>query len=415
MQKKEKRKIALVLGGTAPHIKLLEHLKKIGFYTLLIDYLDNPAAKPFADEHIQLSTLDKDRVLQTAIERKADLVISACIDQANSVCCFVAERLNLPKPYSYETSVLVTDKSEMKRIFTENRIPTSWYYTSSDINSINWDQLTFPAVVKPVDCNSSKGVRRVESISDAKRYFKEAVDLSRTKKAIIEGFVDGTEIQVDCFAHKHDAQIILTRQKKKFSVECGDELNSEGSIIPSPICKKFESELLSIAKSISNGFSLENTPFFYQAIIDKNGRISVLEFAPRVGGGLSYYLLNELAGFDAVGAVINSYLGITEPINLAKLNHLYSTNLLYMKEGYFDHIEGLEIAKELDLIKEFFVFKNQGSYISSDLRSGNRVGAFIAEADSLQELSNKENQVYKLIDIIDINGMSKMKERAGKF
>lgn len=407
MELNDRNKTAIVLGGTAPHIELIQQLKSRGYYVILVDYLDNPPAKVFANEHIKESTLDQDKVLEIARKNKAELIISACIDQANSVCCFVAEKLDLPHPYSYETSVLVTEKNQMKRLMVDNNIPTSDFQQENDMYHIDWSKVKFPAVVKPSDCNSSKGVRKVSNIEEGKKYLIEALNYSRTKQAIVEEFVSGTEIQVDCFATNDDAMVILTRQKKHIQLEDSEELNSEGSIIPAPICEGRTDILKEIAYKISKAFNLKNTPFFYQAIIDKNGKIFVLEFAPRVGGGLSYYILKNIAGFDAVKAVIDSYLGITVTPKSCNLDYYYSTNLLYMNEGLFDHITGLDEAKEKKIILESFVTKKPGTYVDSNLRSGNRVGAFIVKAKSIDELKKLENKAYSLIDVIDNNGQSK--------
>ena len=120
--------IAMVLGGTAPHKELITQLKKRGYRTILIDYYDNPPAKEVADEHIKISTLDKERVLEVAKEKKADLVISTCVDQANAVCCYVGEKMKLPLPYNWETALDMTDKTRMKKIMKEHSIPTADYY-----------------------------------------------------------------------------------------------------------------------------------------------------------------------------------------------------------------------------------------------------------------------------------------------
>ena len=102
-------KTAIVLGGTVPHIDLICQLKARGFKTVLVDYTVAPPAKEFADDHVRESTLDKDAVLRIASEKEANLVISTSVDQANVVCCYVAERQGLPHPYSYETALNVTD------------------------------------------------------------------------------------------------------------------------------------------------------------------------------------------------------------------------------------------------------------------------------------------------------------------
>ncbi len=409
MKNSDNNKTAIVLGGTTPHIELIQQLKSRGYYVILVDYLDNPPAKVFADKHIKESTLDQNKVLEIAQKNKVELVISACIDQANSVCCFVAEKMGLPHPYSYETSILVTEKNKMKQIMFDNNIPTSDFQQENDKYHINWSKVKFPAVVKPSDCNSSKGVRKVLNIEEGKKYLIEALNYSRTKQAIVEEFVSGTEIQVDCFATNNDAMVILTRQKKHIQLEDSEELNSEGSIIPAPICEGKTEILNEIACKISKVFNLKNTPFFYQAIIDNSGKIFVLEFAPRVGGGLSYYILRNIAGFDAVKAVIDSYLGIKITPKTYDLNCYYSTNLLYMNEGLFDHISGLDEAKERKIILESFVTKKPGTYVDSNLRSGNRVGAFIVKAKSTDELKKLEDEAYSLIDIIDNNGQSKIR------
>ena len=60
--------VAIVLGGTSPHVLLVYKLHERGYYVILVDYLQNPPAKIAADEHIQASTLDKERVLEIARE-----------------------------------------------------------------------------------------------------------------------------------------------------------------------------------------------------------------------------------------------------------------------------------------------------------------------------------------------------------
>ncbi len=400
----ESKPVAVVLGGTSPHVILTQKLKQRGYYVVLVDYLDNPPAKRVADEHIQASTLDQEKVLDIAGHKNASLVISTCIDQANSVCCYVAEKLGLPHPYSYKTSLDVTDKGLMKKIMTDNGIPTSSYTLSDSIDNIDWNKVLYPAVVKPVDCNSSKGVRRVDSEEETKLRVKEALELSRTHMAIIEGFNQGEEIQVDCVSTNDGVKVVLTRQKKKIKGKCNQMvLNSTGSILPAPLNEQLNRQAQEIAEKIATSFGLHNTPFFYQAIVTDKG-IQVLEFAPRIGGGLSYYVIKELAGFDVVEAAIDSFMGNDIVFNGKSLDKCYSTNLLYMRPGVFDHIEGLNELKELGVATEVFVMKNKGTEVDGDMRSSNRVAAFVLSANSYDELKTKEKKAIESVEIIDEAG-----------
>lgn len=398
-----KKPIAIVLGGTDPHVLLVNKLHDRGYYVVLVDYLPNPPAKRVADEHVQVSTLDKEKVLIIAKERGASLVISACIDQANSVCCYVAEKLKLPHPYSYETSLLVTNKGLMKKRMKEFDVPSSSFILTRDVVDVDWNQVSFPCVVKPVDCNSSKGVRRADSIDEAKSFVEAALKLSQTGEAIIEGFCAGNEIQVDCVALDNDTDVVMTRSKVKVFGSNETVLNSYGSIVPAQVSKSVLPKLKQIAVNIAKGFGLRNTPFFYQAIVTGD-EVNVLEFAPRVGGGLSYYMIKNFVGFDAVEAVVDSFLGMTIRECFHKLEKVYRTYLLYSKACTYDHIEGLEDLKEKGLIKEFFITKSKGDVIDGDMRSSNRVGSFVVEASSIDELNERVNYCFNRVGVMDEKG-----------
>ena len=397
------RPVAIVLGGTAPHVLLVDKLHERGYYVVLVDYLPNPPARRVADEHIQASTLDKEKVLEIAMEKKASLVISTCIDQANSVCCYVAEQLNLPHPYSYETSLYVTNKGLMKERMKAFDVPSSSFILTKSVDGIDWAQVSFPCVVKPVDCNSSKGVHRADSIDEAKPFVEEALTLSQTGEAIIEGFCAGDEIQVDCVALDNDADVVMTRSKVKVAGSNEAVLNSYGSIVPAQVSENVLPKLKQIAVNIAKGFGLMNTPFFYQAIVTGD-EVNVLEFAPRVGGGLSYYMIKNFVGFDAVEAAVDSFLGKRINNSYHASRRVYRTCLLYAKPCTFDHIEGLEKLKEEGLVTETFITKSKGDEIDGDMRSSNRVGSFIVEAASLDELNERVKYCMNSVGIIDDKG-----------
>ncbi len=395
--------VAIVLGGTAPHVLLVNKLHERGYYVVLVDYLINPPAKKVADEHVQASTLDKDKVLEIAKEKKASLVISTCIDQANSVCCYVAEKLNLPHPYSYQTSLYVTNKGLMKGRMKEFDVPSSPYILTKDVNMVEWNKVSFPCVVKPVDCNSSKGVHRADSVEEAIPFVEEAIRLSQTNEAIIEGFCFGDEIQVDCVALENNADVVMTRSKVKVAGKNDAVLNSYGSIVPALVSEKVSMELIRIATNIAKGFGLRNTPFFYQAIVSGD-TVNVLEFAPRVGGGLSYYMIKNFAGFDAVEAAVESFLGVPIKSSYYAPEKFYRTCLLYSRPCVFDHIEGIDELKEKGLVKEVFITKSRGDEIDGDMRSSNRVGSFIVEANSIDELRERVKYCLNSVGVIDEKG-----------
>ena len=199
----------------------------------------------------------------------------------------------------------------------------------------------------------------------------------------------------------------MTRSKVKVAGGNETVLNSFGSIVPAQVNGAVIPQLKQIAVNIAKGFGLRNTPFFYQAIV-ADDQVSVLEFAPRVGGGLSYYMIKNFVGFDAVEAAVNSFLGEPVPTDYHAPAKVYRTCLLYSKPCTFDHIEGLDKLKEEGTIKESFITKSKGDVIDGDMRSSNRVGSFVVEAESIEELNEKVNRCVNDLKVIDNKGANQM-------
>lgn len=399
----ENKKTAIVLGGTSPHISLLNNLKERGYHTVLVDYYENPPAKQYADEHIQESTLDKEKVLEIAKEKSVDLVISTSIDQANVTACYVGEQLDLPIPYSYDTALNITNKILMKEIMCKNGIPTSKFLKVSGITEVTGSDLLFPLVVKPADTTGSKGVRKVYNHKELEIYLKEAIELSRNMQAIVEEFVSGIEIQADFLVEDGEVTLIMTREKQKKVSDNEDfVLQSLGSIVPAPLTKNAKTNILLIAEQIVQSFKLNNTPFFIQAIVEKD-KVNVIEFACRTGGGLSYSMIKIITKFDILDATINSFLKKPVDVKNIEPESCFATYLIYTDAGVFSNIEGFEYLLEQNIIEQYYTFKTKGMSIGANMTSGDRVGAFLVKGDNILEVKKKLNLAVDKLEVFDIN------------
>jgi biotin carboxylase len=398
----KKNNVAIVLGGTFPHRELIQKLKNRGYYTLLIDYYENPIAKSAADEHIRESTLAKDKVLEIAKKKQAEIVISTCIDQANVTACYVAEKLNLPKPYSYDIAVNVTNKVLMKKIMCNNFIPTSKYYHINKISDFNAAALSFPIIVKPTDSNSSKGVRKI--YADEKNiinYVEKSLALSRTGEAIIEEFKEGKEIGIDCIIKDSTAHIIMTRERRKIRSNSDAIQQIYGSFWPADITAETFEKLSIIAQKIAESFHLDNTPLMMQTIVNNN-TINVIEFAPRIGGAENYRIIKMLTGYDIIDAAIDSFFNHPIKLNLNQYNGYVSDNYIYAKPKYFGNLVINDSVKSI--IEYYNVYKNKGTEIGEEISSNNRIGVFTVKSDTIEGLNEKINLVLKNIEVYDIDG-----------
>lgn len=394
---------AIVLGGTNPHIELIKNLKKRGYYTILVDYAENPLAKDYADEHIQESSLDKEKVFKIARDRKVNLVISTCSDQANVTACYVAERLGLPAPYSYQTSLNVTNKLLMKQIMWENNISTSRFVKVTANSQPDISGLRFPLVVKPADRYGSRGVRKANHPSEIEGFLKEALEISAIKEAIIEEYVEGEEISVDCYVLDKKAYVIMLRHKYNIIDHSDAVVQCYASVTPALVSSDIYRLIEEISQAIVTAFELENTSLLVQVVV-KDKIINVVEFAPRVGGGLSYRTVKLNTGFDILDATVDSFLGIRPRMNYATPMYFYSTNNFYGRPGRFGNITGYQKLLEEKIIYEFYPYKKRGAEIGSDMASNTRVGSFIIKAQNKDELLRKTKLAIDGLEVYDIEG-----------
>lgn len=407
---KTNKPISLVLGGTSPHIALIENLKTRGYYTVLIDYLEDPPARKYADMHLQISTLNEQAVLEVSKKLNASLVISTCIDQANVTACYVAENLGLTSPYSYETALKVTNKGTMKKTMIENGILTPKHVYCENIFEIDQAQLNYPLVVKPPDSTGSKGVRRVNSKNKIDKHFKSALAISRSNSVVVEEFIEGVELQVDCYAKVNAVEVVMIREKNRMNLYGEFVMQSIGSTVPVNISVSAQKKIFETAQKIAETFELFNTPFFIQLVLDNNENVYVLEFAPRIGGGLSFKMVKRYTNFDYLNAAIDSFLGLTPVIKISEIKNNLSSVILYATEGEFYKVEGYKELLESGTIDEYFHIITPGRKIANDMSTGSRVGAFFVIAKTKDEMIKKIKQSIDNLDIIDNKGNSIMRK-----
>lgn len=404
MKADNQKPIAIILGGTVPHKFLIENLKNRGYYTILVDYYDCPPAAESADRHIQESTLDQEKILQIARNENASLVISGCVDQANVTACYVAEKMGLPAPYSYKTALRVTDKMLMKEGMVAAGIPTADYQIISELNGIDYKKVSFPGVVKPSDCNGSKGVRKVYNKDELDSALTEAFAFSRTKKAIIEKFNNGNEVSAYYYIKNEKAVELYIKGKELPKVDRKSLLQSFMSIGPADITDKARSTLQKNAELIANEFNLLNTPLLIQANIDVD-RCNIIEFAPRVGGGLAFREIEHQTRFDIIDSVINSYLERNvDTTKIVKSEYRVSIIHMYGTHGTFLRVDGLDELVKQGIVKEYHMHKTSGMPLTiEDLSSRNRVFGVIIVFDTINDLKNKITSVIENVRLYNSN------------
>lgn len=393
---------ALVLAGGYPQIALINEIKSRGIEVILADYYENPVAREYADKFYQVSTLDIDGITEVAKKENVDFLITACTDQALLTVAKVSENLGLPCYIDYKTALNVTNKEYMKKVFVANDIPTAKHITAGVLDKDEISHLTYPLIVKPVDCNSSKGVKKVQNYEELKPAFEKAVEYSRTNTAVIEEFVSGIEISVDAYIENGKANVLAVSKSEKIASDEKFVIFRGG--YPVKEAENVMAEIEDTVQKIANAFNLKDTPMLVQLITDGE-KISVLEFSARTGGGVKYLLIKNASQFDVIKAVVDLTLGEKPHYEKKEPIAKYFVNeFMYCKAGIFEKLEGFEELKKEGLMQDYYLFKWKGATFDTVENSGDRIGGFSVCADSFDELSKKHNEIVKRIKVIGTDG-----------
>lgn len=392
---------ALVLAGGVPQIVLIEKLKQRGIFVILCDYYENPVAKSYADTFYQISTLDIEGITAVARSEKVNFIITVCTDQALLTVAKVSEILNLPCYIDYETALNVTNKSYMKKVFTENNISTAEYVIQEQLEMEKISHLKYPLIVKPVDCNSSKGVRLVENDTELKEAFCDAVKFSRTNTAVIEKYISGKELSVDVFVEDGKAHVLCISELEKIPAK--DKFVIFRTKCPARISDSVYTSIKENAQKIADAFKLKNAPMLIQMISD-GSEVYVLEFSARTGGGEKFKLIKDVTGFDVIDAVIDLTLGLKPSFGIGQNSKYYVTEFIYCNNGIFGRLDCFMQLKKDGIINDFYQFKSEGMEFNSISSSGDRAAGLTICAESIDEVITKHKQASQAIKVIDKNG-----------
>lgn len=390
----------IVLAGGADQIALISELKKRGCYVVLVDYFQNPPAKEYADLHVVASTLDDAKVKEIAQEYGADLICTACTDQALLTVAKVSEELNLPCYISYQTALNVTNKTYMKQRMTQCSIPTSRYITTREVNLSQFADFEFPLVVKPADCNSSKGVIKVHDMVQLEEKLVEAISFSRTRTAIVEEFKEGDEVSADFYIEGSNVKYLSATSSLK--IKNKNSFTIKSSVYP-VITQEQKEKIISLAQDIADAFNLNDCPLLIQMIVNGD-EVNVIEFSARMGGGSKYHLIKVLSGVDIMSKYVDLILGDKPVVNPSDQVKYARMNYVYCNPGILDRVEGFETLLADKVIDKSFIYKTRGMSITAAATSGDRAAGYLITAESQQELAKKESVVESVLKVISAEG-----------
>lgn len=391
----------MVLAGGNDQCALIEELRRYfngDVEIILVDMNEKAKAVLYADKFLHISTMDKSAVLNAAKTEKIDYILTACGDQPLSTMAYVSEQLNLPTYLNEQEVRDLTNKRYMKQKMIANGIPTAKFIYIDK----NWDgnlpQFDFPIVVKPVDSNGSKGVKKVFVPEELEASLQEAFLYSLSGDVIIEEFKNGEELSCDFYVENGLVKILSVTASKKIK-ENTKSFTIVQSYYPAPVAYK-EERVREIAQKIADAWGLRDTPLLVQMIVNGD-EYSVLEFSARMGGGSKYHLIQVLSGVNIMRVYVEMIMGKKPHVTPKKQWNNAIMSYVYCWPGEYVSLKGFDELKENGDIFSYFTYRMAPSMIEKSDTSSDRVAGFLVVGNSDDEVQRKLLYANEHLAILD--------------
>ena len=362
---KENKKRILILGAGLMQGPAIRAAKELGCEVIAVDGNPNAVCAKEADKFFPIDLKDIPALIDLAKnlkEKGLHGVFTAATDFSVSVAA-IAESCSLPG-HSLEAARRASDKVLMRECFEKHGVPspkfTHIFKNEMDeaLQILKQKTIPFPITVKPADNMGARGCRLVYSQDELRPALEDAVNFSRSGKAIAEEFIDGEEFSLEALVINGEIFLNALADRHIFFPPYFVEM---GHTIPSIKSKEECDELIRVfflgikALGLTNG-AAKGDIFLRKADPQKNGKRTacVGEIAARLSGGyMSGWTVPYSSGFDVTKAAVKIALG--EPVDELPNSEAarFSAERAWISvPGIIKKIYGLEEARSTKNIKD---------------------------------------------------------------
>ena len=385
----------LLLGGSAQQLVAIEAAKKLGYYTVVCDYLPDNPGQYIADKFYGASTTDVEAVYEIAKTECVDGILAYASDPAALPAAIVAERLGLPTNPSKSVEILGL-KYPWRKFLQNNGFACPKVFSFSpdtpESEIINGaENFTFPVVVKPTDSSGSKGVSVLSEWSGLSEAVVWANTFSRNKVLIVEEYIQRgfpSVIGGDIFVW--DGKIVLYGEMECLRDMTNSPLIPIGKKKPLSISDNQKSRIHSELQRIVTALDIRFGELNIEILLDKDDNVHFLELGPRAGGNMIPIQLSDAFGVDLVKANVQAAMGeipefVGEPIE-ARSGCFMHYVLHSYKAGIF---KGILIDKSVqDCVYREVIYKNEGDCVEVFDGAGKALGILFLHFNTIEEMTH---------------------------
>lgn len=392
------QKKIMLLGGIHYLLPVIKAAHEQGYYVITADYLPNNVAHRYSDEYVNVSIIDKEAVLKVAQEKAIDGIISFGVDPGIVSAAYVQEKMGLPSMGPYESVRILQNKDLFRTFLAEHgfNVPFSKGYADKptaiqDVtDKISKGEWLLPLIVKPTDSAGSKGVTRVDSISEYEAAVKYAFEKSIKGHVIVEQYLGKVGCSSDTDSFLLDGKFVfMSFNAQRFDADAANPYTPAAYTWPSTF-PQAESELQAELQRLMTLLDMQTSVFNIETRVSTDGKPYIMECTPRGGGNRLCEMLRYATGKDLITAQVRAAVGDALDVETitpdAEMYHGHWAEIILhaQKSGVY---EGIEIANNLPAeVVEKDMWVRKGDKVEAFNGANNAIGTLVLRFADKEEM-----------------------------
>lgn len=394
------RKKLFFIGAGADQVPAIQYAKDQGYYIITCDYLPKNPGHQYADESYEVSTLDKEAVLDLAKGLNVDGVLAYGSDINAATQVYVRKMLGLPSN-SPQSIFTLTHKNALRDFLKEHGFYTTLSMSFSSYEEVmeNIQSYSWPLIVKPIDNAGSNGVSKVEELSKLKDAVDKALKFSRKQEVIVEEFFKGASKIYDGEGFILDGELVCLCIADNFRLDDLNPLVPVGVVFPTSLNESLQSYARQELARLFSLLDFNSGPFNVEFAFDEDGNFFIIDIGPRNGGAPFPQTIKFATGIDMFELAVKDALGM---VSLAQIEgkkgmgeYISSYVVFSSEEGTYS---GVEYSPEVtSRIIEEWIRLQGGEKLERAQRAASRIGevymSFQTKSEMLDMMANIQKHI----------------------
>ena len=393
----------LMLGGSLYQTYAIKEAVRLGYYVITCDYLPENPGHQYAHEYHNVSTTDKEAVLQLAQRLQVDGVVAYASDPAAPTAAYVCEKLGLPTS-SYRSVEILSNKDLFRDFLQQHgfNCPKAMGFSTYEEAFAHIDEFQMPVMVKPVDSSGSKGISKMVDKAMLKDYVEEALKYSRSKRFLIEEFIVKKGHQISGDAFSVDGKLVFHCLGNEFyDPNCTKDFAPLGECWPFQMDHKYIADLEGQLQRLITLLGMKSNAYNVEAIVGEDDKVYLLELGARSGGSLIPQVTEYATGVNMVTYVIKAAMGEDcSDLKQAEPSGCWSNYMVHANDtGRFKSIEFDETFRQKHLV-EWVTDIKVGDFVHKFRDAQDCIGELILKYDSMEEMFKIIATIENYINVV---------------